>query len=52
MNIYQTPQQLPNSAYTLVGNIVTTPVNINIPLYINQAQFCDSNVQLIKANNK
>lgn len=52
MNIFTLPQTLPNSAYTLASKPVITPVNINIPLHVNQAQFRDNNVQLIKADNK
>lgn len=49
MNIFTLPQQLPNSAYTLVGETVTTPVNIDIPTDIDQAQLRDNHTQLIKA---
>lgn len=47
MNIYQTPQQLPNSAYTLVSTPVITPVNIPNMMYINQERFRDNNVKQI-----
>ena len=52
MNIFTLPQPLPNSAYTLIGKTVTTPVNINVPLHVDQAQLRDNHTQLIKANNK
>ena len=47
MNIYTTPQTIPNSAYTLVGKPVTTKVNIPNMLYVDQESFRDNNVKQI-----
>lgn len=47
MNIYQTPQQLPNSAYTLASMPVTTPIKVDMPLYFDQQTLRDNHVQQI-----
>jgi len=45
MNIYTLPQQLPNSVCTLASTPVTTPVNVDKNVYVNQDQFRDNKVQ-------
>jgi hypothetical protein len=47
MNIFTLPQQLPNSAYTLISTPVTTPVNVNNNVYLDQEQFRDNDVKQI-----
>ena len=47
MNIYTTPQHIPNSAYTLASTPVTTKVNIPNMLYTDQAYFRDNHVKQI-----
>ena len=47
MNIFTLPQQLPNSAYTLISTPVTTPVNVNNNVYLDQEQFRDNKVERV-----
>lgn len=47
MNIYTTPQTIPNSACMLASTPVTTKVNIPNMLHTDQSRFHDNHVKQI-----